>query len=439
MSYRSGRLPEEHASKLGHMKMVENEHLRQLLLSFEEDREPGNGTRICRSGTIDLSIPSPIGTIIVVDGGEAIISHEIRRGRRLVFIKVSVLRLQLSDLAYLSRHPVSDPREVSKLFEDAVWYQPALLPLSGVHLPGETMRETLRQTVHAVLEYTSLYDVLAYLVFRRWQPGYIFDPRINPEAPHMDCLSCGQPVYLPKDALHFECPACGYSHHLSDYLGIAQRMPVDWSREEAAIDLRNVLETLSLFHFVMHYYIHEPEKLGTILFLKDGPLLLRAQLGRLVEPIRSLVATIARHNAHIHLVGTEKNGDLVDHAATLREPLSRPGDFFIPSVQYLLEDIAGICQDLEHYRNRAQYGAKVVVRLGPHHLLPVDIPTGPFLMSPAPEDLIGFIEHFDLRKNADATNRSMVVPVHNETGTDRSVFEAACGYMRLLFIYQHGC
>ena len=76
-------------------------------------------------------------------------------------------------------------------------YQAAALPLAGIRLPGETVRETIRKTVDAVLEYTRLYDVLASIVYREWDPSYNFDPIKNPEAPHLDCYQCGAPVYLP--------------------------------------------------------------------------------------------------------------------------------------------------------------------------------------------------------------------------------------------------
>jgi hypothetical protein len=156
--------------------------------------------------------------------------------------------------------------------------------------------------------------------------------------------------------------------------------------------LRNVLETLTLFHFVTHYWRTSPEALGDILFLKDGPLLLRAQLSRLVEPIRALISRMRAEGLKFHLAGTEKNGELVDHIEDIKKHVTEPGDFFLPSVRYMLEQVAGLHFDPTKYRNRVQYGAKVVVRLGPHHVVPLDIPTGQFLTDPEPSDLVGFEE-----------------------------------------------
>jgi hypothetical protein len=85
-----------------------------------------------------------------------------------------------------------------------------------------------------------------------------------------------------------------------------------------------------------------PRLLAETLFLKDGPLLLRAQLARLVEPIRDFIETLKRNKIALHLVGIEKNGDLVDHIEEIKKHLPNPGDYFLPTVRYLQEEVAGL-------------------------------------------------------------------------------------------------
>jgi len=128
------------------------------------------------------------------------------------------------------------------------------------------------------------------------------------------------------------------------------------------------------------------------LFLMDGSVLLRAQLSRLVEPIRELVKQLKTEGVKVFIAGLEKNGELVDHIEDIKKHLREPGDFFLPSVRYIVEEIAGLQFDPAKYRNRVQYGSKVVVRLGPDHVVPLDIPTGDFLTDPAADDLIGLAE-----------------------------------------------
>src|SRR5262249_50040284 len=82
-------------------------------------------------------------------------------------------------------------------------------------------------------------------------------------------------------------------------------------------------------------------------------------------------------------------GDLVDFLEEYKHHLPDPGDFFLPSARFLLEEVNGVAVP-QKYRNRVSYGAKVLLRAGPGHVLVLSIPTGDFLFEPAPSDLIGF-------------------------------------------------
>jgi hypothetical protein len=148
------------------------------------------------------------------------------------------------------------------------------------------------------------------------------------------------------------------------------------------------METLKLFHLVRNY-LNKPDALVRILFIKDGPLLLRAALSCLIEPIRALIEHIKSSGLVLNLVGVEKTGDLVAHIEEFQHQLPKAGDCFIPSVRYLVEEVAGKPFEI-HYRNRVSYGAKVLARVGPQHLLALNIPTGEFELEPDQSKLIGY-------------------------------------------------
>ena len=152
--------------------------------------------------------------------------------------------------------------------------------------------------------------------------------------------------------------------------------------------MRNVIETLILFDFLRRYR-NNPSELEKTLFLKDGPLLLRAQLARLVEPIRDFLCFLRDRSVQVNIVGIEKNGGMVELVDEFKNSLPKIGDYFIPSVKFLVEDISGT-QLANNYRNRVSYGAKVAIRLGKRHVVVIHIPTGEFLMEPDSQDLIGF-------------------------------------------------
>lgn len=387
MAYAKDSWPVENASKLGHIKLIESPNIRRLISQFEATEPLADRPVGYLTGHVDLSIPAGVDYVIAIDGGQAVVPNSVRREKRLAWIKVSAVVLRMEDLNYMRSHPLMDPRDTAKLLVGRnVWTNEAVLPLAGVSIPGESVRETVRKTIDDVLHYTGLYSTLQFLVSREWDPSYQMP---GPDSPNFACPQCGVTVYVPRSRLLFSCTSCGCALRLADYLGVTEETPEAWSREEVASAFRNVLETLTLFYFLRLWWERRPSLLERIVFIKDGPLLLRAQLSRLVEPIRTFIACLRDRGVHVSIAGIEKTGDVVNHLDDIKTHLPNPGDFFLPSVRYLVEEIAGYAMP-SYYRNRVQYGAKVVVRLGPQHVLPLNVPTGQFLLEPKPEDLIGF-------------------------------------------------
>jgi hypothetical protein len=155
----------ERASKLGHMKLIDDERGIRLLDQFEQAGSASHAPIGSGTGRIDLHAPSSIRFVITVDGGEAIVPNELRRDKCLAFIKFCAVLIRRADIAQLRQNPVVDPRDLARLFADNVWYQAAALPLAGIHMPDQTVKDTIREAVDAVLEYTRLDEVLDYLVF----------------------------------------------------------------------------------------------------------------------------------------------------------------------------------------------------------------------------------------------------------------------------------
>ena len=205
----------------------------------------------------------------------------------------------------------------------------------------------------------------------------------------MDCIECGIQFGLPRDALDFKCPNCEEIHKLSDYLGLCAEDSEDRPRSEVISSFRSVLEVLVLFSLITRFR-NRPSIMARTLFLLDGPLLLRAQLSRLVEPIRALIADQRDRGLPLYLVGVEKSGELSDFAEACSNSLHHEGEFFLPSTRFIVEEIHGRRFNENTYRNRVNYGAKVIARVGVNHVLALNVPTGDYMLSPTVEDLIGF-------------------------------------------------
>jgi hypothetical protein len=242
--------------------------------------------------------------------------------------------LKMQDLDYMRSHPMLDPRELARLTPDP-WYHPIVLPLAGVRLPRMNIKETIRNLIDAALTQTGLYETFKFLVYREWRGTYDIP---EDKQPHMTCWQCNEEFFLPRHAMSINCPACSHEHRLADYLRIGADSADDWTKEEAASNLRDVMETLTLFHFLRVF--RGQRSMASTLFIKDGPLLLRAQLSRLVEPIRDFIVYTRDQGWPLYLVGIEKTGDLADFLEEYKHHLPDPGDFFLPSVRFLLLSLA---------------------------------------------------------------------------------------------------
>lgn len=390
MSYGKNGFPLEQASKIGHMKMVSDPTIQQIVETFHADTEGSTAALITKTGTLEVEPPKRIKRIVTIDGGQAVVPNPIRREKCMAFVQVGACMLKMDDLQYMREHPMMDPREVLKRTDGNVWYNPAVIPLAGVRLPGRSVKETIRLLLHSTLSpsHTGLYETLKFLVYREWEPTWPAEEK----KPSLFCVNadCRRQFDLPMGQILFKCPFCSTEHWLSDYLSMLDDSADEWSKEESASALRDTLETLTLFHFIRKYH-KDKKTMSETLFIKDGPLLLRAALSRLVEPIRAFFEMLKRDGHVLHLIGIEKTGDVVNLLEEFKSALPNPGDYFLPSVKFLLEEVAGKTMH-ENYRNRVSYGAKVAVRIGNDHIVALNVPTGAFLTEPKTQDLMGLEE-----------------------------------------------
>ena len=141
----SGQLPIEHASKIGHMKLIQDPHIQRMLSEFES-MSPTTGEPIgFKSGHVDIKKDNNINFVISIDGGEAVVPNEIRSEKRLAFISVCALLLRVRDIEEMRQNPIIDPREIPSKIQ--IWHNPAMIPLSGIRHPNESIRDTIRKTV----------------------------------------------------------------------------------------------------------------------------------------------------------------------------------------------------------------------------------------------------------------------------------------------------
>ena len=382
MAYGKDGYPTEYANKVGHVRLIQDTLIQSLIEAFEDHQTPTDEVIHQPTGRINIDGECPIEQVITVDGGHQVVPNIVRPERQVGFIQIASQLIKTETIEYLEEHSMTDPRQVREMLSRFTHHVLAALPMIGVHIPGFSVRKSIRETIHRFLSHYQLYDALSYLVYRQWE--------INPtESPSMDCVECGVQFELPRNLQRFQCPHCEESHRLSDYLGLCDEDSEDRPRAEVVSNFRSILEALVLFSLIIRFR-ERSSIMRRTLFLLDGPLLLRAQLSRLVEPIRALIADQRDRGLPLYLVGVEKSGELSDFADSCSGSLKDVGDFFLPSTQFIVEEIHGRAFNADTYRNRVNYGAKTIARVGTNHILTLNVPTGDYLLTPNVDNLIGF-------------------------------------------------
>lgn len=368
MAYNGGKLPVESASKIAHMEMIRDPQLTLLLQDFNADAVP-SGSRLMPGGRIDLGPTPPIDRVITIDGGMSIVPNPARREKTLGLARVGAFILKLSDYYEIARNPMMDPRDMREYLNNVQAYTVAV-PMAGVRIPNLSIRQTNRVLLNGVLSpaHTGLYDTLEFLLFEGWLP-----PGSSAEPQSILCDACDEGFPLAR-ARSFSCPHCGHGHTLSDALNLFSEDAEDWAREGTLSMVMAAVETLLLFKLPARLTVlGKFDLLSRHLFVKDGPLMMRAGGARLVKAIRKYLAWMVAEGHPLNLVGIEKTGDLAAYLDAYRNTLVEPGDFVFPSIRELYEEVSGLAYN-SNVRNRVSYGHRIGVMLSPSHRVALQVP-----------------------------------------------------------------
>ena len=384
MPYKAGeRLPAERASRLGHLDVLKSELVKKLCKSFESTAQ----SPISTIGSWE-AIPSnvqPLPLVFGVDGSMQIIESETPPYKALAFVKTALLRVDqvaLSSIDEESPHPLA----LRDILADSALYHATVLPLRHVVVPGMSVYDAVREIIFESMKDASLdgepLETLKWIAYEKWDGK-------QKQLPLFECPHCEKTIAtLPYDAEEGNCPDCKGKLFLTDMLGFHQEMAPDSAPETVATTYMSIHETLLLFTGVRYFWERKKEVLSNCLFVKDGPLSIRAQYSKLVNPIRRFLAFSRRQGFPVHLIGQEKAGAFADHLQLIgnNAPLQ---SLFIPGNQYIKEQIQHRPNRGAPYGKDTNYGSKVFVRISHYHQMVLNIPTGEYVENPTLSNLIG--------------------------------------------------
>jgi hypothetical protein len=320
-----------------------------------------------------------------VDGSLQVIESETRPHKALAFVKTALLRLDRHALSFVDEES-PHPFVLRDILAESALYHATVLPLRHVVVPGMSVYDAVRQVIFESMRDASLdgqpFQTLKWLAYQKWNGQ-------QNSSTTFECPHCEKTVVsLPYDADTSTCPACGGTVFLTDMLGFHQEMAPDFAPDTVATAYMTIHETLLLFTGIRYFWEKNQEILSNCLFVKDGPLSIRAQYSKLVIPIRAFLQFSRAKGCLVHILGQEKTGVFADHLQLVgtNAPVKT---IFIPSDRYIKEQVQHRPDRGMPYGKDTNYGAKVFIKLDHYHQSVLNIPTGQHMKDPRLTDLIG--------------------------------------------------
>src|SRR5574341_602915 len=388
MPYPQGKnLPGERASKLGHLDVLKSPLVQQLVHSFEEPATSSDNSLVGWLPTTKTG--QPLDIIFSVDGSLQVVSDERPPHKALAFVKTALMRL---DQVALSRIDKDSPHPFAlrDLMADSAIYHATVFPLRHVHIPDMSVYDAVRQTIFESVKDVSLsgepLQTLKWIAYEKWSgtiknlPGF--------QCPHCDNLG----ATLSYDAEEGTCQQCGHHLFITDMLGFHLEMVEQSASENVATAYMNIHETLLLFTGIRYFWEQNREILNRCLFIKDGPLQIRAQYSKLVNPIRRFLLHALNQGVSICLLGQEKTGAFVEHLDLIGRDIP-PDQYFIPDHTYICEQVQHRPASGAPYGRDTNYGAKIFLKISDRYQLVLNVPVrkqmDAFIMAPSLDQLIG--------------------------------------------------
>ncbi len=382
------RLSGEKASKLGHLDVIKSPLVQKLIKDYEkppmDEMDDVQWQQLPEAG-------KPLDVIFAIDGSMQVVHDEIPPFAELAFIKTALLRMDEVELAKIDKN-TPHPFQLRDLMADSAMYHATVFPLRHLKSKTATLYNAVRTSIFESLKDPMLngepLETLKWIAYEKWTGD------TSKKIPGFQCPHCGfKKATLEYNSETGSCSACGKELLISDMLGFHLEMVEDAARDSVAIAYMSIHETLLLFTGIRLFWEGNKEVLKRCLFIKDGPLQIRAQYSKLVAPIRRFFQHAAAQGYEICVLGQEKTGYFKDHLDLITRN-DETDKFFIPDHDYICEKIQFRPTTGAPYGKDTNYGAKVFLLINHRYKLVLNIPILDemqlFVHRPSSDSLIGF-------------------------------------------------
>jgi hypothetical protein len=390
-----GRKPFERASKIAHTHILNNPEVQEFVGACVLPSSPN------RADLDSMQKPLPpaghrIEHVIAVDGGltEVAVRKEFPTAS-IAFMIFGPLTLSLADLRDLDRLPFIAPEDMARL-KNLQRYSLSLPSKSILAGGARTFSEGVRRAVHSFLANPNrpeLLGALQWLLFREWLPDNGRKTWAVPRCPQPDCDAL-EIQFQSGGPTEQACSHCGKPVFLADSLRLYERIDDEQGAGGIMAYLLSTLEQLVLVHIVRTLLHFKPSVLREILLIKDGPLAFFGVVSPLRKPMQELMKWLGdRDNGKplICLVGLEKSGAFVEHAAVIEAEIEN-GHYLLLDSDYIYKYVVPGTLQSGGFGGNTYYGAKIIYKSAQGHVFVATIPTAEHKAKPRFEDLFNAAE-----------------------------------------------
>jgi hypothetical protein len=361
---RTGRRPNEYASKSAHAYVIKDPTVQAFLAGCETPK---------KAECVDLSkqehlladkyASNPIKHVIAIDGGysEVIVRPEFPSAT-ICFFQFGALIFGMDDLESLEQSPFIDPEDMGKL--KRIQRIKLTLPVKNVSLKGsETLTNSIRLAVYNFFKQEvddgQLLETLRWFMFEEYdQATDVWTLASCPSCRTLDIPLSRKSMSVDGQ---FVCSACAAPIYLTDVFRLHEAVDDELGAGGILGYVTTTLEQLILVHLIRLVLKTKPSLLNDILFIKDGPLAFFGQTANLHKPMRHLVGFLFREH-NLFLAGLEKSGAFVEHAHEIAS-LLEAGQVLILDNDYIYRYvIPGKADPANPYGQTTYYGNKLIFK-----------------------------------------------------------------------------
>jgi len=370
--------------------------IREMLEGFQAPGPDGSAPEASGLSFVDTSRTAPLDHVIAVGGSFSSVPNVLAPQKVLGYVEVASASVNVSEVAQFSA-PVINPEAIGRLLDDAADTRATVLPVGNVRIPGRTLLQSVRHALLATFDRVAegaLYETLEFLLSYAWDDDAEPWRSGSKDRPRFLCPFCDATVWFPRRRRQFRCHGCNADLSLVDALGLVTDASESSSDSAVAVNLKAVLEHLTLLTYLRRLVEGGPGLAGRVMLLRDGPLMFRGGAARLVDPARAYLRFLDAKGVRYCLAGVEREGAFTSHRAQMEDWFRGESAVFVPDNRYVLERIKHAGGATAVYGRRGMYGSKAFCRIDSQSVAVLTVPNrrhdfNRFAADPVVDDLVG--------------------------------------------------